>query len=49
MLDGFSVYLEDADSCHYIDDLAAFRCDRREHYDSDEEYMHMVRNPEEYC
>ena len=32
-----------------FDDLAAFMCDRREHYDSDEEYMHMVRNPEEYC
>ena len=49
ILNGFSVYLEEADSCHYIDDLAAFRCDRREHYDTDEEYMHMVRNPEEYC
>ena len=32
-----------------LDDRAAFMCDRREHYDSDEEYMHMVRNPEEYC
>ena len=49
ILNGFSVYLEEADSCHYIDDLAAFRCDRREHYDTDEEYMDMVRNPADYC
>ena len=34
---------------HYLDDLAAFLCDRRHQYESDEEYMHMVRNPEEYC
>ncbi len=32
-----------------IDDLTAFNCDRRHHHDSDEAYMDVIRNPEEYC
>lgn len=31
-----------------IDDLAAFNCDRRHHHESDEAYMDVIRNPEEY-
>jgi hypothetical protein len=33
---------------HYLDDLAAYLCDRRHQYTSDEDYMDMVRNPEDY-
>jgi len=33
---------------HYLDDLAAYLCDRRHQYESDEDYMDMVRNPEDY-
>ena len=33
---------------HYLDDLAAFLCDRRHQYESDEDYMDMVRNPDDY-
>tara|TARA_R110001583_G_scaffold14543_1_gene60514 strand:+ start:311 stop:592 length:282 start_codon:yes stop_codon:yes gene_type:complete len=32
----------------FMDDLAAFFCDRRENYESDEDYMDMVRNPDDY-
>ena len=29
----------------FMDDLSAMLCDRREYFESDEEYMDMVRNP----
>ena len=32
----------------FMDDLAAFQCDRREHYESDEDYLNMLRNPDDY-
>jgi hypothetical protein len=48
MQNGCRVNLKGDDKFYYVDDLSAFEMDRREHYDSDEEYMDMVRNREEY-